>query len=174
MIEQSSIPAKFRAGETVTLTLSQPGYPAPTWALRWVLRKPGQAPIVLDSVQSGTNHSITSAADISADYAPGVWQWILRAISGVVVHDLARGAVEVLANFEDEAEDPRTFAQTMRDAYEALVSGRALDAHETYAMRDISVTKSTREELTAEWRRWSRKAAQEGGVDTSRAVVTYD
>jgi hypothetical protein len=169
------VPAKIRAGTTLDLLIDlSPDYPAPTWVLTLYLRRPGADVIALVASASGALHAITVAAAVTADYHPGRWTFVGMVAAAGVVHEVLRGQTEVLPSFADSAHDPRTFAETMRDACEKLVAGRALDAHESYTVRDTSVTKSTRGELMGELQRWKRIVAQESGIDTSRAVVTCE
>ena len=119
-------PAAFRAGDLVRWTKFLSDYPANDgWTLSYTLIN-ASIKISLTATASGAEHLVSVPAATSANYAAGAYTWMARVTKGSEVYTIGQGSLTILPNLSAlMSYDGRSHAQTMVDAIEAAIQGRA-------------------------------------------------
>lgn len=148
-------PERLSAGDTWQWTRTFGDYPASTWTLNYFLAVEGAGanPITFEATADGDTFAITVAAATTAAYAAGSYQWTAYATDGSERRRVDEGRLEILANVAtaDDTYDPRSHAQKILDALEALILGRTTKDVNQYAIGGRQLTKMAPEELRT-WR----------------------
>lgn len=162
-------PASIVAGTTVSWKISNSDYPAPTYFLHYTLVKYGDK-IAIVSAASGADHLIEIAPATSADYEKGTYRF--QAVlandetlaDATDVHHLYTGTIEIKTDFPNHPAgfDPRSHAETALDAIEAIIEGRATEAHLSYSIGGRSFGLMTLEEL------WTARSKFRAEVERER------
>lgn len=129
---------KFTAGDTLNYRTELPDYPATQgWSLkmRFIPRTAGAAIDVTAEVD-GDAFNMRAGAGITATWAPGRYGWALWVERGVEVYTVDQGQIDILADPRSTAAptDTRTHAERMLEAIEAVLEGRASQAHLEYTI----------------------------------------
>jgi hypothetical protein len=132
-------------------------FPPATYTLTYALKLWGSttAGSVITAAEVGNEYQITVAAAATALYATGGYRWeayATRQSDGARVR-VGFGQLVVTANLAVTTDDIRSHAQTMLDAIEALLEGRATKDVNSMSIKDRSLTKMTVQELM-DWRKY--------------------
>lgn len=134
-------------------------YPPASYTLSYSLRLfgTGTTEIEITASGSGSDYLVeVAAADTAAETAGSyAWQAYITRNSDSERITVDRGTVLLRANRDASTDDPRSHAQKMLDAIEALMEGRASSAEASYSIGDRSLTKLTPDELIR-WRNFYR------------------
>jgi len=150
-------PSELVAGDTWTWKRSDlaSDFPTASWNLVYALKAEGStaAPESLPATKSGNVYTVTKSAIDSAGYVAGIYDWTAFAIriSDSARQRVAFGQFLVLPNPITSTVDPRSHSVKMLAAIEALLEGRSLENHNSYSIKDRSLTKMTPDELM-KWR----------------------
>lgn len=129
---------KLTAGDTLNYRAVLPEYPASDgWSLklRLIPRFAGTAVDVTAEVD-GDAFNMRAGAGITSTWAPGRYGWALWVERGLEVYTVDQGQIDVLADPRTTAapSDTRTHAERMLEAVEAVLEGRATQAHLEYTI----------------------------------------
>jgi hypothetical protein len=135
-------------------------YPPASYALSYVLKIEGStaSPISLTASESGNEYRVTVAAATTAGYTAGTYRWdayMTRSSDNARVR-IGFGQLVVLPNRATSTVDPRSHAQKVLAAIEALLEGRSTQDVNSYSIKDRSLSKMTAEELV-QWREYYRR-----------------
>lgn len=119
-------PNNLRVGDLWTWLKSLADYPANAgWTLAYTLIN-GSSKITINASASGADHLISVAAATTAGYAAGSYSWMARVTKATEIYTIDSGTIEVLPNLAAATTyDGRSHAQTMVEAIEAAIEGRA-------------------------------------------------
>lgn len=135
-------------------------YPPASYALSYFLKIEGStvSPISLTASESGNEYQVTVAAATTAGYTAGTYRWdayMTRSSDSARVR-IGFGQLVVLPNRATSTADPRSHAQKVLAAIEALLEGRSTQDVNSYSIKDRSLSKMTAEELV-QWREYYRR-----------------
>ena len=120
-------------------------YPPASYSLKYVLRRHDSgAEIEITASESGSDYLVEVASATTAGYAAGRYSrtaYIIRTsdIERVVV---GTDSVELIANRDAVATDPRTHARKVLDAIEAVIENRATVDQEEYSIAGRSLKRT--------------------------------
>lgn len=124
----TSEPQTFRAGDFLTWSKSLTDYPANAgWSLAYTLIN-ASGKITINASPSGADHLVSVPAATTANYAAGSYSWMARVTKATEIYTIDNGTIEVLPNLAAAGlttYDGRSHAQTMVEAIEAAIEGRA-------------------------------------------------
>lgn len=148
----SDLPQSFRAGDTLTWTISLSAYPASDgWSLTYTLINATRK-VTITSTASGSEHLLSVSAATSAGYAPGLYTWTAAASKNDQRISLSSGTVEILPNLAALATyDGRTQAKRILDAIDAVLDQRATGVEMELEMNGRRIRYFTPDELK-KWR----------------------
>lgn len=177
------------AGDTLDFTVSVPDYPASDgWTLKYRLTPrfaaPTQAPVVLTATTNanGTDYDVQAGPSTTADWAAGSYTWARWVEKTGARQTLSEsGALLVKADPSTTVQgfDPRGHAQTVLDAIEAVIEGRATKDQEEYTIGSRSLKRTPLDELIKLRGRYKsevlaeRIAAGETGLGTGKVVYRF-
>ena len=121
-------PETLVAGDTWKWERSLSDYPASdSWSLTYYLRKSGSSAITITSSANVDAHLVTVAAATTASYTPGTWDFRGYVTKSGERYEVFNGILEVETNPATAASsyDPRTHAEKVIDAIEAVLESRA-------------------------------------------------
>lgn len=143
----SDEPLEFVAGDFVAWKRTDLGadYPPALYALTYALHHEasGGSPITLTASESGNDYIIEIAATVTAAYTADDYHWqayITRSSDSARIK-IDEGRLTILANRAVTTTDPRSHAQKVLDALEALIEGRATQDAEEYSIAGRSLKK---------------------------------
>lgn len=119
-------PNTLRVGDLWTWLKSLAEYPANAgWTLAYTLINANKK-ITITASASGADHLISVAAATTAGYTAGFYSWMARITKGLESYTIDEGTIEVLPDLAAVSTyDGRSHAQTMVEAIEAAIEGRA-------------------------------------------------
>jgi hypothetical protein len=122
----SQIPNKITAGNSVSWSVSLPGYLASSgWVLTYTLVNAG-AKIEITASADGDNHLVEVPIADSVNYLPGKYFYQTNVSNGTERYSVGSGQVEILPDFATKAtHDNRDWLDIAIDALEASIAGRA-------------------------------------------------
>jgi hypothetical protein len=127
-------------------------YAPASYSLKYVLRRHDTgAEIEITCSESGSDYLAEVASATTAVYAEGFYAWqayIIRTSDSERVL-VGQGTVELLANRDSVATDPRSHARKVLDAIEAVLESRASKDQEEYAIAGRSLKRTPIAELRA-------------------------
>lgn len=133
-----SEPDHIVAGDTVAWLRELPEYPASDgWSLEYYFR--GQAgSFQVTATAEGDAHRVEVAPGTSAGWAPGTYVWQAFATKTGARHRVDSGELVVEIDFTQVsgAYDPRSHAEKMVEAIEALMERRATTDQQSYKLPD--------------------------------------
>jgi hypothetical protein len=151
-------PPALVAGDTLKFQISLADYSASDgWTLEYSLQNAASIE-TFNSSASGDDHLVTVAASATANWPPGAYRFAARAVNGSEKYTVRQGSIEITANL-DAAADQRSHAETVLDAIEAMLEGKATKDQQSYSIAGRSITRLTPEELLS-WRDTYRKEVQ--------------
>lgn len=159
----TTVPARFRAGDTVTWQISLADYPASAgWVLAYTLINAG-GKITVTASASGDDHLVAIAAATSANYAPGTYSWQATVTKAAERYTVATGSLIIDPDLASEAGgfDDRTTAQRLLDAVEAVLANRATRSDLEYEIAGRRMKSMTHGELLAARDKLKREVAGE-------------
>lgn len=122
-------PDTITAGDLWTWTKSLPDYSASdNWTLSYTLRVNGQAPKTITATGSGTTHTVSLSASLSAAYPTGevLWQSYITNSGTSARHTIGQGRFTVRPNLASTSVfDPRSQVKRTLDAINATLEGTA-------------------------------------------------
>ena len=130
----SSEPLSVTAGDTLVWTKTLADFPASAgWVLRYRLIN-ATAKIDITATANGDDHAISVAAAVSATWAAGDYTWTSYVTKGTDRYTLTFGSILVKPDLAAQAAgfDTRSHAAKTLDAIEAVIEGRASQAHLEY------------------------------------------
>lgn len=95
-------PVSARAGDTWRWTRDLSDYPAPTWALTYVLYS-STALFSIAATASGSTHSVDVPPATTAAYPAGRYDWVAHVSNGIDRFQVGTGVITVLANMAQTA-----------------------------------------------------------------------
>lgn len=126
-------PSAVRAGDTWQWTRSFSDYPATLWTLKYRFKHATSAGFEVVATASGTDHSVTVTAAVSAALAAGLYTWIAWVediATGLVKHTLDTGSLTLDPDYRSGTAaavlDDRSHARKMLEAIEAWLESRDL------------------------------------------------
>lgn len=119
------LPAEITSGLDFQADFSLSDYPAPAWSLKAVLRGPQAIDLVSTAV--GSSHHLAATAATTAAWAPGVYWFSLRALSGARTVELGKGQLHILQDLAAVAGpfDGRTQNEIALEAINAVLAKKA-------------------------------------------------
>lgn len=128
------MPPRFAAGDTLRFRRSLSDYPAPAWSLVFELRN-ASAAVTITAAADGADHLVSEAPATTTAYTAGRYHWRAYASDGTDRFEVERGTVEITPDFSAAgAADRRSHAETVLDAIEAVIAGRATKDQEGYTI----------------------------------------
>lgn len=133
----TSEPTELRAGDTWTWTKTLADYPASTpWTLKYRFKNAAGGFEIVASA-SGDGYSVSVAAATTAAYAAGAYSWMAWVEGGSSEkYTVDSGTLTIDPDYRSgtstTAYDGRSHAQTVLDAIEAVIEGRASKDQEEY------------------------------------------
>lgn len=168
-------PAEVVAGDTWTWKRTDlaTDFPPATYSLSYALKIEGStaAPIAIAAAESGNEYQVTVAAAATAGYAAGTYRWeafATRTSDSARVR-IGHGQIIVRPNAVTSTVDPRSHAQKMLDAIDALMEGRSVKDVNNYSIKDRSISKMTAEELVF-WRNYYRAEVNREKISERRRL----
>jgi hypothetical protein len=127
-------------------------YATASYALTYTFRLEGTGAtsIAVTASESGDEYRVEVAAATTAAYTVGVYQWqeyITRSSDSARL-TLSEGTCEVVANRSAATTDPRSHAQKVLTAIEAVIEGTASKELASYTVDGIAINRRSIEELT--------------------------
>lgn len=140
-------PASTSAGLTFDRTAILTAYPAPDWSLEALLR--GENIIDISAEASEKNHRFLVSAAETADWAPGVYWYSIRATRGDEVVEVDSGQITIKPNLAaiDGGHDGRNHVQRVLEAIEAVLEKRASIDQERYTINNRELWRTPIAEL---------------------------
>lgn len=166
-------PKQVRAGDTWQWTKSLSDYPSTTWALNYYLRLTDDpvARTFTAAADGNGGYAITVAASVTSEYPPRNYTWVARVSASGVVHTVAHGFLQILADLSDLANDHRTYNQRCLDAIEAVRENRANTDQAAFSVEGRSVSRMTWDELENAWHKFRNLVAKEQGIKVGRVIA---
>lgn len=164
------IPQSLVAGDLWEWTDSLSDYPAGTWTLVHHFRGPQSFSVT--ATTDGTNHQSSVAASTTAEYRPGVYDWIARVTSGTDIYTVATGRLTVAPNLATAKYEHRSFWQRVLDELEPVILGRASTDQLSMSIAGRSLQRMSWDELLKVYKHATLTVASERGDTASRYVVS--
>ena len=121
-------PTQARVGETWTWKKTLADFPANVWTLSYTLFN-SSGVVSITASADGTDHLVDVAPATTAGYAVGRYDWIAQIDDGTDVHQVGKGAIQVLPDVASASSyDGRSHARKMLDAINAILEGRATNS----------------------------------------------
>lgn len=177
----TSEPSELRAGDTWTWTKTVADYPATSWTLKYRFKNAAGG-FEITASTSGTDYSVTVAASTTAGYAAGAYSWMAWVEGGSSEkYTVDTGTVTINPDYRTgtatAAFDDRTHAQTVLDAIEAVIEGRAAKDQEEYTIAGRSLKRTPiasllklRQHYLAEVAAQKAREAIANGTGTGRRI----
>jgi hypothetical protein len=148
----STIPREVGAGVTFRAIACLPAYPAPEWAVSLILRGPGQIDLAAsagDSDSDGDNHEFHATAATTTGWAPGRYQYAIRASADGDVVTVEAGEVTIAPDLASQGAgfDGRDHVRRVLDAVEAVIENRASIDQQSYQINNRSLQRTPLTEL---------------------------
>lgn len=117
-------PQSITAGDTLEWKKALPDYPSSLFVLKYSLQRIGSPLIRFAATADESGHAVTVAADVTANFLPGVYAWtsFAEGISTGRRHTIARGTISILPS--PLAELGSSHASRMLALIEAALEGR--------------------------------------------------
>jgi hypothetical protein len=131
-------PSSIAAGLTFAVDLDLDDHPAPEWAVIVILAGPQK--IELTSVPYGDLHRVSVPATQTTVWEGGLYAASVRAVSGADVIEVDAGQVKITADLATV--DPRSHAQRMLCAIEAVLEKRASLDQQSYTIAGRSLVRT--------------------------------
>jgi hypothetical protein len=135
-------PEIIRAGETLTWSRTLPDYPATDYTLRYYLNGPAAYTLTATAYNT-TDHLISITAAATAAYVFGIYSWDAYAEKG------AGASLEkyfiTSGFFTVKTAAGKSFAKSMVDAIEAILSGRATNKDLDVVAKNIGASSISRD-----------------------------
>lgn len=133
---QTREPALIVAGDTITWQSSLSEFPASDgWVLHYRLINSTHK-YDIDCSAAGDNHLASVAAAVSATWAAGYYSWTAYVTKADARYTIGNGTLMIKADLAAAAAgvDTRSHAVRTLEAIEAVIEGRATQAHQEYAI----------------------------------------
>lgn len=144
----STIPREVGAGVTFRAIACLPAYLAPEWAVSLILRGPGQIDLAA-SAGDGDNHEFHATAATTTGWAPGRYQYAIRASADGDVVTVETGEVQIAPDLASQGAgfDGRDHVRRVLDAVEAVIENRATIDQQSYQINNRSLQRTPLTEL---------------------------
>lgn len=141
------LPKTATAGLTFTALAIVPGYCSLEWTLVAHLRGPQS--INLESECAGDEHKFTATAATTANWAPGVYWYSVRATNGAEVIEVGSGEIEILPDLATVGDnyDGRSEAEIGLAAIDAVLGKRATIDQQKYTINNRELWRTPIPEL---------------------------
>lgn len=125
-------PATITAGDSVRWIRSGGCYPAPEYALSYVLICKDRK-IEIATTPEGSDHLVSVPAATTTEWMPGVYHWQLYVVKGADRVTVDSGSLRIEPNFASlTGHDARNHVRKVLDAIEATLEGRATMDQQEY------------------------------------------
>ena len=173
-------PTSFTAGDLVRCTRKDlsGNYPATTYTLKYYLvNSAGQ--IAITASADGVYFSVSLATSTTAAYTAGKYHWQATVEKSGERFVVDSGTMEILPNFEAQTSgyDARTSAQTIFEAVEAVLEGRATQDQESYSIQGRALSRTPipdllllRNHFAAIWEQEKRAEKLNNGDDSRNRI----
>jgi hypothetical protein len=145
------IPAEIVKGSRLLQYINLPDYPAATWTLSVAIVHTGGVMSITGSAYptNGANaYVLDVAAETTAAYTEGTWQWQAYVTAGSDRRTVGRGTTKILANFAaSSGADTRSDVKKMLDAIDTLLLGKVAKDVQSYSINNRALTSYSFEEL---------------------------
>lgn len=178
----NAIPAQLVIGDSVAWEETHGDYPSATWTLSYRFVKDGdQQEIDGSDKGDGVTHLLEIDGTASALFEVAVYHWQAQVDDGSDRHTVARGRIEMFANFEGETDgyDNRGHVEATLQNLEAVILGKASADQLSYAIAGRTLSRYSPEELIrwrtfykAEYRAILAAEAVEQGKATGRQILS--
>lgn len=146
-----TVPQELIAGDTWEWTDDQPNYPRPTWTLTYYFEKKDKT-FSIAGTGTGSTHSFSIAASVTATYPPGEYRFVARVSDGTTFKTVANGWTSVQMDPAAAGiHDTRSWAQRTLEALEATLEGKATSDQLSISIQGRSISRMTPTELM-DWR----------------------
>ncbi len=129
-------PARITAGDTITWQRALADYPASaSWALNYrLINASGKIDIIASA--SGSDHLVNVSAATSAAWLAGSYSWTAYVTKGTERYTVGTGTITIKQDLAAAAAgvDVRSHAVKTLEAIEAVIEGRATQAHLSYTI----------------------------------------
>jgi hypothetical protein len=163
------IPQSLTAGDTWSWTDELSDYPAPTWTVKYFLRGPQN--IELAATDDGADHVLAATAAVTAEYKPGVYDWLARVDNGTTYTTVGTGRVTVGPNLATAKYDHRSFWRQVLDELEPVILNRAGTDQLSMSIAGRSLQRMSWDELLSVYDRARQAVASELGDSPGRVFV---
>lgn len=129
------VPKTIAAGVTFSTSAWRAEFTGNAWAMVLLLR--GPAAIDLPAERDDSRHVWDVAAADTAEWAPGVYAYTIRATDGDVVREVCSGSVRITPNLAAASAgfDGRSESRKALDAIDAVLGKRATIDQRSYRIR---------------------------------------
>lgn len=162
-------PTALRAGDLWTWLKSLADYPANAgWTLAYTLIN-SSSKITINASASGADHLVSVPAAMTMAYAAGSYSWMARVTKATEIYTIDEGTIEVLPNLAAATTyDGRSHAQTMVEAIEAAIEGRASALQLKMEINGRSIEYMNASDLITWLSFYRAELAKEGRAETLR------
>lgn len=150
-------PLEIFAGDLVEWTRSLADYPATDWTLTYAVRGASfHASMDVTASADGNDHAVFIAAADTLNWNPGAYWWHAEVTNGTEIYTVGDGSLTVKQKLETITSgtyDGRSFAKTMLDAIESILSNSATSADLDVVSKGIGDKNLTRDRVSLfKWR----------------------
>ncbi len=153
-------PTTFRLGDTVKWTKSLSDYlPADSWVLTYSFANASDQHDIVASDNGDGSHLVTISAAVSATFSAGKYHYQGYVEKGGERFTVTEGRIEARAVLTS-AVDARIHAETVLDALESLIEGKASSDAQSISVGGKTMTTMSPEELYR-WRNFYRREVED-------------
>jgi len=174
---RTSLPDTLQAGDTWAWDATVDDYPSAEWTLKFVLHLRGSASTIdinaAAAAEGGNNYDVTVPANLTADYAPGAYDWMAFVEKGAgatreryTVSGVG-GTVRIVPDLETATTttDTRTHARKMLELIESSLLASAPNSHIIALTIDGKSVQYKREDLLLMRNKYKWEVYNEKRVD---------
>ena len=146
----TTTPKTLTAGDTWEWTIALADYPSPAWTLTYYLVKSGTRIELTGAQYAATDdHHVDVAKTVTQGYTTGSYSYQAVVDDGTDRKVVETGTITVLTDFQQQTTgyDDRSFARKSLEAIEAVIEGRASQAHQEYQIAGRALKFMTLDEL---------------------------
>ena len=160
-------PSKITAGITLDVDVALTAYPATDWTLTAYIKGP-QA-ITLTAVKTGSLHTFSATAAVTATWTAGDYWYSIRATDGTDIVEIESSTLAIGDDLGASltSYDGRKHAERVLEAIEAVIEGRATSDQQSYKINNREIVRIPIADLL----RWRDKYRAEVSMIKSAATL---
>lgn len=168
---QTQFPKEVQAGLSLKVTIDAPTFLAPEWSLTAHLR--GQSAIDITAQGLGTAFTFSVPASVTANYAPGLYAFSIRASDGTDVFEVESGQLEILTDVASlgAEHDARGHAEKVLASIEAVIEGRANKDQQQYTINGRTLVRTPIADLIELRKTYQREVARKKNKGRPRRLL---